>query len=87
MSSPCLDSLLDFQLDSDLEVSLDSFRSTFIWSLHLLIGGFPSMVFEHLQDLFDFKYSTNGFPQLFHVVVGHIPRTIAQVLSFANFWL
>jgi hypothetical protein len=50
-----------------LEFPLDS-----IWSLHLLIDGPSSMVFEHLQDLFDIKDSTNGFPQLFQVL--HVPN-------------
>jgi hypothetical protein len=41
------------------------------------------MVFEHLQDLFDFEDSANAFPQLFqvcsHVVMSHIPMPIVQV--------
>jgi hypothetical protein len=43
------------------------------------------MIFEHLQDLFDPKDSTNTFPQLFqmcsHVVMSHIPMPIVWVLS------
>ncbi len=69
LSFPCLDSFLESQSNSDLEFSLDSITSTFIWSLHLLISGPSSMVFEHLQDLFDLKDSTNGFPQLFQVLL------------------
>lgn len=46
-SSPCLDSLLDSQLESNLEFSLYSFKSTFIRLSHLLVGGFSSMVFKH----------------------------------------
>jgi hypothetical protein len=63
-NSPCLGSLLDFQLDWDLEVSMDSFRSIFLPMFHLLVGGPSSMVFEYLQDYFDPKDLANGFIQL-----------------------
>jgi hypothetical protein len=43
------------------------------------------MVFEHLQDLFDLKDSTNAFPQFFqvcsHVVMSHIPMPIVQAFG------
>jgi hypothetical protein len=55
LSYPYQDSLLDFQLNSNLEFSLDFFKLTFIQSPHLLVSGPSSMVFKHLQDLFNAK--------------------------------
>ncbi len=79
---------MEIQPNSDLEFSLDSFRSIFIRSLHLLACDFLSMLFEHLKNLFDLEDSTSGFPQLFqvcsHVVIGHILRPIAQVFGVAR---
>jgi hypothetical protein len=46
------------------------------------------MIFEHLQDLFDLKDSTNGFSQLYQVYslvdLSHISRSIARVLNIAR---
>jgi len=85
LSFPCQGSLLDFQPNSNLEFTLDSFKSTFIWSSHLSINDFSCMVFEHLQDLFDLKDSTNAFPQFFQVcslvVMSHIPMPIVQAFG------
>jgi len=43
------------------------------------------MIFEHLQDLFDPKDSSNAFPQPFqmcsHVVMSHIPMPIVRVFG------
>jgi hypothetical protein len=55
LSFPCLDSLLDFQLNSNLEFSLDSFKLVFVQSLHLLASGLLGMVFKHFQNLFDLE--------------------------------
>jgi hypothetical protein len=41
-------SSLDFQLNSNLEFSLDSFKLTFIQLPHLSAGGPLGMVFKHL---------------------------------------
>jgi hypothetical protein len=41
------------------------------------------MIFEHLQELFDPKDSTNAFPRLFqvcsHVVMSHIPMPVVRI--------
>lgn len=59
-NSPCLDSLWDFQPNSNLELSVDFFRSTFLHMFHLSSSGLYGMVFEHLQDYFDLKDLVNG---------------------------
>jgi hypothetical protein len=85
LSFPCQGFLLDVQPNLNLEFTLDSFKSTFIWSSHLLVSGFSCIVFEHLQNLFDLEDSTNAFPQLFqvcsHVVMNHIPMPIVWVFG------
>jgi hypothetical protein len=55
---------MDFQLDDKLELSLDSFKSTFMHMFHLFVGGPFGMIFEHFQNAFDPKDSTNNFIQL-----------------------
>jgi hypothetical protein len=55
---------MDFQPDGELELSLDSFKSTFMHMSHLSTRGPFGMVFEHLQDAFDPKNSINDFIQL-----------------------
>lgn len=55
LSFPCLEYLLDFQLDSNLEFSLNSFKLVFIQSLHLLATSLLGTVFKHFQDLFDLE--------------------------------
>jgi hypothetical protein len=60
----CLDSLLDFEFDSDFELFMDSFRSTFLHMFHLLVGCLFGMVFEHFQDSFDLKDLVSSFIQL-----------------------
>jgi hypothetical protein len=52
---------MNFQLDEDLKLYLDSFRSTFMHMSHLFVGGLLGMVFEHLWDVFDLKDSTSNF--------------------------
>jgi hypothetical protein len=52
---------MEFQLQTYLDFSLNIFRSTFIHSIQLLVGGPLGMVFEHLWDLFDLEDSTSGF--------------------------
>jgi hypothetical protein len=41
-------SLLDFQLNLELELFMDSFRLAFLCMFQLLVGGPSSMVFKHL---------------------------------------
>jgi hypothetical protein len=38
LDSPCLNFLMDFQLDTNVELSMDSFRSTFLHMSHLFVG-------------------------------------------------
>jgi len=52
---PCLYFLLDFQLDANLQLFVDYFRSTFLWMSHLFIGGSFGMVFEHFQYFLTMK--------------------------------
>jgi hypothetical protein len=59
LPSPWPNSLMDFQLDRDLELSLDSFRSAFMHMSHLFAMGFSSVVFKHLWDVFDLKDFVN----------------------------
>jgi hypothetical protein len=51
LSYPYQDSLLDFQLNSNLEFSLDFFKLTFIQSPHLLVSG-PSVWFSSTYKTF-----------------------------------
>jgi hypothetical protein len=55
---------MDFQPNGELKLSLDFLKSTFMQMSHLSAGGPFGMVFEHLQDAFDPKDSTNNFIQL-----------------------
>jgi hypothetical protein len=67
---------------------MDFLRSVFIRLSHHSTGDPLNMIFEHLQDLFDLKDSTNGFSQLYQVYspvdLGHISRSIARVLNIAR---
>jgi len=76
IDSPYLDSLLNFQPNSNLKLFVDSFKLTFLHMFHLSDGGPFGMVLEHLQKYFDPKDSTSGFISLhqlcFHVVAGYI---------------
>jgi hypothetical protein len=62
---PGSDFFLDFQLDSNLKLFIDSFKSAFLCMSHLLVSGPFGMVFEHFQNIFDLKDSVSGFIQ-FH---------------------
>jgi len=44
---PFLDSMMDLQLDTNVELSLDFLRSTFLHMSQLSIGGLLAMVCEH----------------------------------------
>jgi hypothetical protein len=73
-----LDSLIDFQLNIDVELSfLDSFRLAFSHMSYLLTCNLLNMVFEHFQDSFDLEDSINSFIQLHqlnsHVAINYIP--------------
>ncbi len=79
---PCLDFLMEFQPEIDLDFSLNMFTSTFIHLTHLLVGGPSSMVFEHLQYIFDPKDLASYFSKLFlvrsYIVV---PRCIFENIT------
>jgi hypothetical protein len=60
-SSPYLDSLVDFQLNEDLKLSLDFLRLAFLHMSYLFARGPFGMVFEHLWDAFDFKDFATSF--------------------------
>jgi hypothetical protein len=79
---------MELELKVDFIFSLDIFRSTFVHSTHLLVGGPLGMVLEHLQDLFDPKDSVSGFSQLFmvcfHVATRHIPESITRAFDAAR---
>lgn len=45
---PCLNYVMEFQLQTYLEFSLNIFKLTFIHSIQLLASGPLGMVFEHL---------------------------------------
>ncbi len=66
-SLPCSHALTEFQLEANLDFSLNMFMLAFIHSVHLSVGGPSCMVFEHLQILFDLKNLTNKFSQLFFI--------------------
>lgn len=66
-SLPCSHALTEFQLEANLDFSLNMFMLAFIHSVHLSVGGPSCMVFEHLQILFDLKILTNKFSQLFFI--------------------
>ncbi len=61
------------------------FRSTFIHLTHLSIGGSLDKVIKHLLDLFNLKYSTNNFFQLFmvcsYVATWHIFKSIVKAFG------
>jgi len=61
---PCLSSLLDFQLESNFELFLDSFKLTFLCMFHLSIGGPFGIIFEHFQDFFYLENLISGFIQV-----------------------
>jgi hypothetical protein len=81
IDSPCLDSLLDFQFDSNLELFMDLLRTTFLCMSQLLINVIFNMIFEHLQNSFDLEDLISGFIQLHqlcsHVVAGCILGSMA----------
>jgi hypothetical protein len=56
---------------------------------NFLASGISSMVFEHLQDFFDFKNWMNGFIQFHqlcsHVSVDHILGSVVWVLGASRF--
>lgn len=87
--SPRPHSLMDFQQNGNLELSLDSFRSAFLHMSHFSSMGPFGMVFEHLCDAFDLKNSTSGFIQLHqlssHVGMGHFLGPITCVLGVVKF--
>jgi hypothetical protein len=77
--------LLDFQLDSNLELFMDSFRSTLLCMFHLSTGGPSGMVFEHLQDSFNPKDLASGFIQ-FHQLCSHVVVDCIYGSSFRANW-
>jgi hypothetical protein len=53
--------LKDYEPNQDFKLSFDSFKLTFQCMPHLSTSGPYGMVFEHLQNYFHPKDSTNGF--------------------------
>jgi hypothetical protein len=51
----CLDFLLDFQLNANLQLFVDSFRSTFLWMFHLFIGGSFGTIWKHFRYFLTMK--------------------------------
>jgi hypothetical protein len=76
LDSPCLDSLMDFQLNIDVELPMHSFKSTFLGMSHLLTCSLLSMVFEHFQNCLDLEDLVTNFIQHHqlssHVAISHI---------------
>ncbi len=77
LDSPYSNSLVDFQLNINMELSLDFFNLVFLHMSYLLISGSSGMPFEHFWDFSNLDDLASGFIQLHkqssHVVVGHIP--------------
>jgi len=61
---PCLDCMLDFQLNTNVELHIDFFRSIFLRMSHLSIVFPLGMVFEHFWIFFYPKDLFSGFIQL-----------------------
>jgi hypothetical protein len=55
IDSPRSDSLLDFEFDLDLELSMDLIKVIFLRMSHLSASCIFDMVFEHLQDFFNLE--------------------------------
>jgi hypothetical protein len=76
---------MEFQLETNLNFSLNIFRSTFIHSTHLSTKITLSMVFEHLQNTFEPEDLANGFSQLFpmcyYVFIRRILGSIAKAFG------
>jgi hypothetical protein len=51
---------------------------------HLSIGDLSGMVFEHFQDSFNLKDSTNGFIK-FHQLISHMATKVASHNSWPTF--
>jgi hypothetical protein len=79
---------MEFQLEIDLEFTLNMFKSKFIHSTHLSIIKPLNMVFEHLWNLFNLENLPNGFSQLLmvcsYVVKRCIPKNIVKALNVAK---
>ncbi len=78
-------SLMEFQLEADLDFSLNMFKSTFIHLVHLLVGMPLGTIFEHLRNIFDPKDLVGDFSQLFsvcsYVVTGCILGNLVKALG------
>jgi hypothetical protein len=64
LDSPYSDSLMDFQLNINMELSVDFFYLIFLHMSHLLISGSSGMAFEHFWDFSNLDDLANGFIQL-----------------------
>jgi hypothetical protein len=58
---PYLDSLMDFQLDINVELCMDFFNSFFFHMSHLLASGSSCMAFVHFWDFLNVKDLGSGF--------------------------
>jgi hypothetical protein len=63
-NSPCSNSLVDFQLNSNLKFFVNFLRLTFLDMFYLSTSGPFNMVFKHFWNSFDLEDSTNSFIQL-----------------------
>jgi hypothetical protein len=84
-SLPCLDFLIKFQVEANLDFKKKHVQVTFIHLTHLLANERFGMVFECFQDLIDPKDLTNNFSHLFlvcsYVVVGRIFKSITKAFG------
>jgi hypothetical protein len=62
------DYLMEFQPNTNLDLSFDFLRYAFIFMSHLLTNGPFGMVVENLWNSFDSKYSINNFSSYFWCV-------------------
>jgi hypothetical protein len=61
LDSPYLDSLMDFQLDINVELCMDFLNLVFLHMSHLLTSGSLGMTFEHFWDFFNLEDFASGF--------------------------
>lgn len=80
---------MEFQLEANLDFSLNMFRSTFIHLVHFLTERFSSMKFEHFQYLFYFKNLASDFSKLFivcfDVAIVCISESIVKALGVIGY--
>ncbi len=79
----------DFHLETKVTLDQKTFISILAHSPHFSFGGPSSMVYELLQNYFVPNDYTSGFDFFFevcgHIVQGHVPLLILQLLSTSRF--